>query len=95
MLDLNGSILAANYNPITGMTITHNSFFSKDTGSVIIRQVDYSNSYNMGTIDSNYYFQPYKADHYALRIGASPPYKTFSQWQSLGNDLHTRSSFVQ
>lgn len=95
LLDFNGSSLAPNPVPITGMTVKHNSFFSKDFNSVIIRQVDYSNTYNTGILDSNYYFQPYNANRYALRMnGMTPNYYSFVNWQATGNDAHTKSSFV-
>jgi len=95
MLDLNGTNLAPSPVPITGMTIKHNSFFAKNNNSVIIRQVDYSNAFNMGVIDSNYYFQPYNANRYALRMtNMNPTYYTFANWQNTGNDAHTQSSFV-
>lgn len=95
ILDLNGTNLAPSAVPITGMTIKHNSFFAKDNNAVIIRQVDYSNAFNMGVIDSNYYFQPYNANRYGLRINnMTPNYYNFANWQNTGNDAHTQSSFV-
>lgn len=96
ILDLNGTNLAPSPVPITGMIIKHNSFFSKNNNSVIIRQVDYSNAFNMGILDSNYYFQPYNANRYGFRINnMTPTYYTFANWQNnTGNDLHTQSSFV-
>lgn len=94
LLDFNGSNLAPNAVPITGMTVKHNTFFSKDNNSVIIRQVDYTNAFTTGVFDSNYYFQPYTANRYVYRIGATPPYMNFAEWQAKGNDKHTRSSFV-
>ncbi len=94
MLDLNGTNLATGYVPISGMTIKHNSFFCRDTGDIIIRQVDYSGGFHAGTLDSNYYFQPY-TDRYALRlVDTTPTYYTFSGWQATGNDTYTDSSFV-
>jgi hypothetical protein len=96
ILDLNGTNLASSPVPITGMTIKHNSFFAKDNNAVIIRQVDYNNTFNMGVIDSNYYFQPYNNNRYGLRMNnLNPTYYSFTNWQSMtGNDLHTKSSFV-
>ena len=95
LLDLNGTNLAPTYTPITGMNIKHNTFFSRDNNSIIIRQVDYSNNFNTGSIDSNFYFQPYNTNYYGLRIiNTTPTYYNFSNWQATGNDAHTKSSFV-
>lgn len=95
LLDLNGSSLAPNAVPISGMTITHNTFFSKDSNSYIVRQLDYSGANNIGVMDSNYYFQPYSANHYAFLVGTSTPPTSFADWQTArGFDTHTQSSFV-
>jgi len=95
LLDLNGSNLAPNPQPINNMIIKHNSFFARDNNALIIRQIDYSVGYNTGTIDSNYYFQPYNVNRYAMRMnGTTPTYYNFSNWQATGNDAHTKSSYV-
>lgn len=95
LIDLNGSSLAPSAVPITGMVIKHNTFFAKDNSSVIIRQVDYSNNFNAGTLDSNHYVHPYNPNRYALRMnGATPVYYTFANWQTTGNDPNSVDGFV-
>ncbi len=95
LLDLNGSNLAPSPQAISGMIIKKNSLFSRDANSVIFRQVDYTNAFNAGTIDSNFYFQPYNINRYALRmISNTPTYYNFANWQLTGNDPNTQSSFV-
>ncbi len=92
-LDLNGT--PAQTTPITGMTIKHNSLFALSGTDVIIRQIDFSNAFNQGDMDSNYYFQPYNAANYAFRyLATTPTYYNFNEWQATGNDAHTQSSFV-
>ncbi len=92
-LDLNGS--PAIQTPQTGFVVKHNTFFALTNLSYCIRQIDYTNTFNTGIIDSNYYFQPYNANQYALRmVGMAPTPYSFAAWQATGNDLHTQSSFV-
>jgi len=56
--------------------------------------VDNTDGYHHGVIDSNYYFQPYNPDNYAL-IPATDDSYNFSEWQTVtGYDAHTQSSFV-
>lgn len=79
---------------MTGMTVKRNIFFSKDPSAYIIRMVDNTDGYHHGVIDSNYYFQPYNPDNYAL-IPATDDSYNFSEWQTVtGYDAHTQSSFV-
>ncbi len=92
-LDINGSQQTS--TPITGINVKHNSFFALDNNAYIIKQVDLTNTFNQGILDSNYYFQPYNSNKYVCRIiGTTPTPYTFSAWQATGNDLHTKSSFV-
>ena len=88
-VDLNGDsahVGAANWPAMKGMVVKDNKLFALTSGSISIRQTDYSNSYTGVVIDSNYYFQPYNT-LYALRNPG--PLLTFPQWQSTGNDPHT------
>jgi Right handed beta helix region len=92
-LDLNGS--PAQNVPQTGFEIKRNTFFALDDQAFLVRQIDYTNTFNTGVIDSNYYFQPYDANRYAIRIVnmVATPY-SFSAWQATGFDAHTQRSFV-
>ncbi len=95
LLDFNGSpnTNIVNYVNMTGMTVKNNVLFAKDPGAFIIRMVDNTGGFNQGTIDSNFYFQPYDSSQYAF-IPPSTNY-SFSEWQSnTGLDSNTRSSFV-
>jgi parallel beta-helix repeat protein len=95
LLDINGTNLAPSAVPVSGMIVKHNSFFSRDSNSIILKQVDYTGAFNAGTLDSNYYFQPYNSNRYAERLnGTTPVYYTFSSWQMTGNDTHSVNSFV-
>lgn len=90
-IDFNGSPIIP--TPMTGMTVKRNALFAKETTSTVVRMVDNTGGFNQGTIDSNYYFQPYNANRY----GFIPPtaYYTFTAWQTTtGFDAHTRRSFV-
>lgn len=94
LLDFNG---APNpditfYMNMTGMTVKKNVLFAKDTSTYIIRMIDNTGGYTHGTIDSNYYFQPYNSGKYAF-LPPSTDY-TFAQWQATGLDPNTQSSFV-
>lgn len=91
LLDFNGS--PAIPTPMTGMTVKKNVLFAKDPDAMILRMVDNTGGYNQGTIDSNYYFQPYNSENYAFL----PPstFYNFDEWQAVsGFDIHTRSSYV-
>ena len=76
----------ANWPAIKGMVVKDNKLFALSSGSIAIRQEDYSNNYTGVVIDSNYYFQPY-SNIYAIR-NPGPPL-TFAQWKNTGNDAHT------
>lgn len=90
LLDFNGSPIIP--TPMTGMTVKKNVLFAKDPNAYIIRMVDNTGGYNHGTIDSNYYYQPYNSGKYAF-LPPSTDY-TFAQWQATGLDPNTKSSFV-
>ncbi len=90
-IDFNGS--PAQPTIMTGMLVKYNSFFVKDPTAYIVRMVDNTGGYNQGTIDSNYYFQPYSITKYAFEPPAT--YYSFTNWQSTtGFDLNTKNSFV-
>jgi hypothetical protein len=94
LLDLNGSP-AADSVIQEGFDIKQNVLFALDDQAYIIRQVDFSGNFAVGTIEGNYYFQPYNPNRYALRyVGFTPTPYTFAAWQATGNDLTTQSSFV-
>jgi parallel beta-helix repeat protein len=89
-IDLNGGDDQQGLDtPISGMIVTGNKLFALDDSTFSIRQFDYLGVYNFGTIDYNYYFQPYDS-FYAIR----PPARfKFSQWQmNTGNDAHTKKN---
>lgn len=91
LLDFNGSPLLP--TPMTGMIVKNNVLFAKDPTAHILRMVDNTGGYNHGVIDSNYYFQPYNSNNYAL-IPPSTNWN-FSTWQSnTGYDVNSISSFV-
>jgi hypothetical protein len=74
---------------MTGMRITQNKLFARDTTSICIRQVDtYGNYTTLGFVDSNYYFNPYDSI-YALRSGVTSQRFKFHEWIATGNDSNT------
>ena len=90
-IDFNGS--PAQPTPMTGMDVRKNYFFAKDPNAFVVKMIDNTGGFNQGTIDSNFYFQPYNTSNY----GYFPPATTlsFQGWQSTtGLDSHTKSSFV-
>lgn len=92
-LDLNGNPLIA--TPISGMHVAKNVFFARNDQSYVLRQVDYTENFTAGLIDSNYYFQPYNAEHYVLRIETGSPVEySFTEWQLTGFDEHSVPSSV-
>ncbi|MEY3444168.1 MAG: hypothetical protein RLZZ519_2449, partial [Bacteroidota bacterium] len=93
-LELNGT--RAINDTLNNMTIRGNTFFARDPDAVIVYQIDWTNLYQTGNIDSNVYFQPYNSNHYGLRkINGGDVYYDFPTWQSTtGYDATTRSSFV-
>jgi hypothetical protein len=95
-----GSVYGYNLNgahpnlntPLIGMNIKHNYFFVTDTASYVMRHVDYTGNYNLGSIDSNVYFHPYRPAQYVFREPATP--YTFSAWQNEGFDVNSRDAWV-
>lgn len=82
-------------NPISGLNVKGNSLFATDPSAFIIHQVDATGQFQAGDLDSNFYFQPYNANHYAERIiNGNSVLMDFPTWQATGNDANTRSSFV-
>lgn len=93
-LELNGT--HAVNDTLNAMTVKHNSFFARDPSAVLVHQVDWTELYQTGDIDSNWYFQPYDAGRYASRVvSGSAQYYSFPDWQTTsGFDLHTQDSYV-
>lgn len=92
-LDLNGS--PSQERPIIGEVVKQNIFIAADADSYLVRQVDYTGAFTQGTLDSNYYFQPFNPGRFALRIeGTRPVPYNFAAWQSLGNDKNSKSNTV-
>lgn len=89
-IDLNNSNLQP--TPIKNMSIKQNVFWMKNKTDYIFRQIDAYGTYQFGTIDSNYYFQPYKGiDSVIYRLnGMQPSPLSFAIWQNAGNDIHTK-----
>ncbi|MFN8395330.1 MAG: right-handed parallel beta-helix repeat-containing protein [Bacteroidia bacterium] len=93
-LELNGT--HAINDTLNAMTITHNTFFARDPNAVIVHQVDWTEQYQTGVIDSNHYFQPYDAGRYAFRkVNGVDQYYSFPNWQTTsGFDAHSADSYV-
>lgn len=81
--------------PVTNINVKQNTFFALNDSAFLIRQIDYTNNFDQGAIDSNYYFQPYNSSQYVIRkYGSLDSTYTFSEWQTTGNDTYSKSSFV-
>lgn len=92
-IDLNGS--PAQPTTILNMTIKKNTLFARNENDYLYRQMDFTNAFNEGIIDSNYLFQPYDQDRIALRmIGATQTPFDQTDWQSAGNDINSSFTFV-
>lgn len=94
-LDLNGNPLTG--NAITGDVIKKNVYFAFQATDVLMRQVDFTNSFNYGVLDSNYYFHPYAGNRHVLRMnGTTPHYWGWSDYQANagGQDAHSKPGFV-
>lgn len=90
-IDLNGHPNANTADTINGYTIKRNSIFLRNSFEYIYRQVDFSNTFNYGLIDSNYYFQPYAANKFIQRIvGSSTTSVAYNSWQAAGFDAHSK-----
>lgn len=91
-IDLNSSSLQPTL--IKNMNIKKNVFWQKNKADYIFRQVDTSGNYSYGNIDSNYYFQPYNSvDSLIYRLnGLQPKPYSFNNWQTTGNDIHTKTN---
>jgi parallel beta-helix repeat protein len=89
--NLNGAHPNLN-TPLQGMDIKHNYFFVTEPTSFVMRHVDYTGNYNLGTIDSNVYFHPYSTTQYVFREPSTP--YTFPLWQNEGFDANSRPAWV-
>jgi hypothetical protein len=95
-IDLNAT--PAQPTPITGMVVKHNVIFTFSPTGIMFRQfaLNLASANNQGTVDSNYYFQPYDPGRYAERVisGTSHLF-SFPAWQAASvYDDHSVSSFV-
>ena len=93
-IDLNGNPLMPTV--ISGDVIKHNVITASTASDILMRQVDYSNTFNFGTLDSNYYFQAYDSSKTVYRVqGSSGAYYGLKNYQALnGLDPHSKESFV-
>jgi hypothetical protein len=77
------------FTDMTGMRVTQNKLFARDTTSICLRQIDaFGNFTSLGFVDSNYYFNPYDSI-YALRSAAISQKFKFPEWLATGNDSNT------
>lgn len=93
-IDINGG--AQNGDTLDNITVMRNTFFALNDSAYLLRQVNHYNqtAFTQGVLDSNFYFQPYASNRYALKEGGSAQSMTFQQWKNYsGQDAHTRSSF--
>lgn len=94
-IDYNGSILFP--TQMTGMNVTENIFFAKLPTAYMVRMVDNTGGYKQGTIDYNYYFNPYNTANCVYIPTSSSTSSTYSlsNWQSTSAlDMHSKESFV-
>ena len=93
-IDLNGNPLMPTV--ITGDIIKNNVILAANTSDILMRQVDFSNAFNFGTLDSNFYLQPFDTSYTVLRVqGNTNVYYGLKNYQSLnGLDAHSKGSFV-
>lgn len=93
-LELNGTQAVG--DTLNNMTILHNTFFARDPGAVIVHQVDWTELWQTGEIDSNHYFHPYNAGRYGYRrVGGLDQYYSFPDWQATsGFDAQSVDSYV-
>ncbi len=94
-IDFNGSQLFP--TQMTGMNVSENVFFAKSSSAYMIRMVDNTGGYHQGTINNNYYFNPYNKSNCVI-IPTSATTSTIyslSDWQTNSNlDLQSKESFV-
>ena len=87
---------ASHDNAMHSQNVQNNVFFARTTTGVNVRQSPNrtSGTYTFGTINNNYYFQPYNANRVGFRVPSS--YYSLSNWQALaeGFDANTKGSFV-
>lgn len=87
-IDFNGHPNQNTADTMNGYVVKKNNIFLKTANDYIYRQVDFSNQYQVGYVDSNYYCQPYHATRFMQRPGAMPQAYPFSSWQSAGFDVN-------
>lgn len=90
-IDLNGHPNQNTADTLNGYVIKRNSIFLKTANDYIYRQVDFSGQYQVGLVDSNYYFQPYSTK-FMQRPGATPTLVSFANWQAAGFDLNGKTN---
>ncbi|MFY8127615.1 MAG: T9SS type A sorting domain-containing protein [Chitinophagaceae bacterium] len=87
-IDFNGHPNQGTADTLNGYTVKKNSIFLKNATDFFYRYVDFSNTYRIGIIDSNYYCQPYSATRFFNRPGATPQVDSFKNWKNLGYDAN-------
>jgi hypothetical protein len=88
-LDLNGT--QAQRDAITGMVVKNNVFLAFNSASYLIKQSDFTGTFNAGVLDSNFYYTPATTGRFAQRYeGNSPVEYGFAAWQAKGNDRNSR-----
>ena len=94
-ININGSLQVN--SPITNTSINGNVLFGLSNADYCLRQIDYTNTFATGPIDSNYLIQPYAANRAVLRlVGTTPNQYDLAAWQTAsGNDLHSKGAFMQ
>lgn len=87
-IDFNGHPNQGTADTINGYLVKKNSIFLKTSTDFFYRYVDFSNTYRIGNIDSNYYCQPYTTTRFFNRPGAAPQVDSFKSWKNLGFDAN-------
>lgn len=94
-LDINGGFQVN--DTLNRIEVKQNVLCTLNSSSYPLRQIDYFNPsvFEQGLLDSNYYFQPYAANHAVLRPQGTPQNNTLAAWQSFsGQDEHTKNAFA-
>lgn len=94
-IDLNGHPNQGIADTLNGYVIKRNAIFLKTANDFIYRQVDFSNLYQVGYVDSNYYYQPYATNKFMQRPSATPQTYSFASWQAAGFDVHAKTNTFQ
>lgn len=91
LIHFNGS--PAMPTPMTGYNVQQNVFFARKPTDYVVLMLDNTGGYNHGTINNNYYFQPFNSNNYGLIVPSTA--LNFATWKSTtGYDTNSVSSFV-